>query len=156
MSMSFDGKAFNLQNFGKKLRQLRKERDLTQGEVAKAVEVRQRYVSLWENGAARPSLESVIGLSKLFGVSTDYLLFDNVPREGVEAINDFQLYEKFRETERLEPQERKLVGDLIDGIVFKTRVRDMLLKGDKQKLMQLLEPPKNEVKTPLRKVASKR
>ncbi len=64
-------------------------------------------------------------MSKLFGVSVDYLLFDNVPREGVAAINDIQLYEYFLKTEALPNEKKQLIKDLINAVVFRERVKEM-------------------------------
>jgi transcriptional regulator with XRE-family HTH domain len=116
-----------------KLQELRKEKDLSQDEVGRAVGVDQRNVSGWESGKTKPSLENAAKLAKLFGVSIDYLVFDNVPREGFEAINDFDLYQKFRETEKLEPEDKKFVAHLIDLVLLKVRFKDVLrdeLSGD--------------------------
>jgi transcriptional regulator with XRE-family HTH domain len=123
--MSLNERIFELKNFGRKLRGLREERDLKQSEVAKAVHVGKAYVSSWENGKSKPSLDSIVGLANLFGVSVDYLLFENVPREGVEAINDFELYDYFRKTDLLPPQKKQSVKDLVDAIVFREKVKDI-------------------------------
>ena len=52
----------------------------------------------------------------------NYLIFDNVPREGVESINDFELYEYFRKTEALPKEHKETIKDVIDSIVFRDRV----------------------------------
>ncbi len=75
-------------SFKQKLVELRKERKVSQDDVAKAIRVSKSQVSNWEQGKGNPSLENLLGLAKLFAVSTDYLLFDSVPREGMEVIND--------------------------------------------------------------------
>jgi transcriptional regulator with XRE-family HTH domain len=116
---------FDLKGFGRKLRQLREEKDLTQDEVAKAVGVYKNHVSNWENGKSKPSLDSVIAISRLFAVSIDYLIFGNVPREGVEAINDLDLYEYFRKTEPLPKEKKDAVKMLIDGIVLREKLKDI-------------------------------
>ncbi len=111
--------------FGQKLFQLRKERDLTQDEVGKATGVYKSQVSNWEKDKEKPSIDSIIALAKFFGVSTDYLLFDNVPREGVEAINDFELYEYFRKTETLPKEVKQAIKEIIDAVVLKYRINQM-------------------------------
>lgn len=143
---------FESMNFGEKLRTIREERDLSQADLAKAVGVHQRHVSAWENGINKPSLDNIMHLSKFFGVSIDYLVFDNVPREGVEAINDFELYKKFRETEKLSQEDRKVIGEMVDAFLFKLKVKDMALGGS-----PAIRETEAARKTPsLRKVAGKR
>lgn len=53
---------------------LRKEKGITQLELAEAVKVSRQAVSKWESGGSLPSTESLRGLSELYGVSVDYLL----------------------------------------------------------------------------------
>ena len=60
--------------FGAFLSRLRKEKGMTQLELAEAVEVSRQAVSKWESGSALPSTEKLRSLSELYGVSADYLL----------------------------------------------------------------------------------
>lgn len=60
--------------FGEKLVQLRKQHRLSQDELAARLKVSRQAVSRWETGETMPETENVLGLSRLFQVSTDYLL----------------------------------------------------------------------------------
>ena len=57
-----------------RLKELRKERNLTQTEVANGIGVGQSNVRRWEIGEVLPSSEFVIKLADFFEVSADYLL----------------------------------------------------------------------------------
>ena len=61
-------------SFGEKLQALRKARGWSQEELAGRIHVSRQTLSKWESGGAVPDTENVIALSRLFGVSTDYLL----------------------------------------------------------------------------------
>ncbi len=61
-------------NFGKRLYELRKEKELTQRQVAQALSVSERTVSYWESGQRECSLDMLIAISAYFGVSVDFLL----------------------------------------------------------------------------------
>lgn len=52
----------------------RKRQGLSQIDLADALEVSRQTVSKWETGAALPSAENLLALSKLYGISTDALL----------------------------------------------------------------------------------
>ena len=56
------------------LKQLRKDEELTQQEVADKINVGQVTYARYENGTRRPSSEMLVRLAELFNVSTDYLL----------------------------------------------------------------------------------
>ena len=62
--------------FGEKLQKLRKTKGWTQEELAQKITVSRQALSKWELGTAIPDTENVLQISKLFGVSTDYLLND--------------------------------------------------------------------------------
>jgi transcriptional regulator with XRE-family HTH domain len=74
-----------LQCFSAKLRYLRKQRGMTQEDLARHVASRtQAHISLLELGGSEPSIELVLQLASLFQVTTDYLLNDAIPVERVE------------------------------------------------------------------------
>lgn len=57
-----------------KLQALRKNRGMTQEELAQALYVSRTAVSKWESGRGYPSIESLKQISTFFGVSVDELL----------------------------------------------------------------------------------
>lgn len=61
-------------NFGEKLQALRKARGWSQEELAGRIHVSRQTLSKWESGGAVPDTENIVALSRLFGVTTDYLL----------------------------------------------------------------------------------
>lgn len=60
--------------FAARLKQLRKQRGMTQTEVAAAIGVTRSVVSLYETEMRQPSPGMIVALARLYGVSTDYLL----------------------------------------------------------------------------------
>jgi len=60
--------------FGEKLQTLRKEKGLTQEELAEALFVSRTAVSKWESGRGYPSIDSIKDIAKFFQVSIDDLL----------------------------------------------------------------------------------
>ncbi len=59
--------------------QLRREKQMTQAELAEVLNVSRQAVSRWETGASIPSMDSLIELSKLYGVPVDYFMGKSVP-----------------------------------------------------------------------------
>ncbi len=57
-----------------KLQQLRKQKNITQEELAEALYVSRTAISKWESGRGYPSIDSLKEISKLFSVSIDELL----------------------------------------------------------------------------------
>lgn len=74
---------------GEKLQRLRKRSGLSQEQLAARLTVSRQAVSKWELDDAVPDTENVVQLSRIFGVSCDYLLLDEADeRGGAPAVPD--------------------------------------------------------------------
>lgn len=60
--------------FSKRLYILRREKSLSQKELADEIKVSASSISLWEAGKVIPEAEKILHLAKFFNVSTDYML----------------------------------------------------------------------------------
>ena len=60
--------------FNEKLQELRKQRNMTQDELAQALFVSRTAVSKWESGRGYPNIDSLRGIAAFFSVSLDDLL----------------------------------------------------------------------------------
>ena len=69
-----------------KIINLRKARNMSQEELAEQLGVSRQAVSRWEVGTALPDASNILQLSKLFGVSADYLLNDDYKGEAPTPI----------------------------------------------------------------------
>jgi len=64
--------------FGEKLQQLRKKQGVSQEELAEQLDVSRQAISKWENEGSVPDSGKIVALSRIFSVSTDYLLLEDV------------------------------------------------------------------------------
>lgn len=71
-----------------KLAELRAENNMSQFEVAEALNVSRQAISRWETGRAKPSTEKLIALSRLYGVPLDELVGDEPAcvESGAESV----------------------------------------------------------------------
>lgn len=60
--------------FGERLRQLRKQKKLTQKQLAALIGTKNSIISFYEVGERIPSPEVIMKLATVLGVTTDYLL----------------------------------------------------------------------------------
>lgn len=83
--------------FKEKLQTLRKEHHYSQEQLADQLMVSRQAVSKWESGSSYPETDKVIELSKLFQVSIDYLLNDELEEVSKKEpiINRNLEYENF-------------------------------------------------------------
>ena len=61
-------------DFAKRLKELRKERNLSQMELATATKISQSAIAKWELGKTEPTASALVVLSEFFGESIEYLL----------------------------------------------------------------------------------
>ena len=59
---------------GGRIKQLRKQNNLTQSALANLMRTTQDTISLWELGKSYPDAESIVRMAKLFRTSSDFLL----------------------------------------------------------------------------------
>lgn len=77
-------------NIGHKISSCRKEAKLSQEALASKLNISRQAVSRWETGDTIPETEKIIQLSKLFNVSTDYLLLEENINKQINHIKDNQ------------------------------------------------------------------
>ena len=64
-----------------KLFNLRKEKNITQQELSEILGVSRQAISRWEMGTSFPSIENLLQLSRLYNVSIDFLINDELDSE---------------------------------------------------------------------------
>ncbi|HDK7218151.1 TPA: helix-turn-helix transcriptional regulator [Clostridium botulinum] len=60
--------------FGDRLKELREEKEMTQEELGKLLNVSRQTISGYEAGAIEPSISNLVKLANIFNISLDYLL----------------------------------------------------------------------------------
>ena len=65
--------------FNNKLYNLRKQRGLSQEELANRLNVSRQTISKWEVGESTPDMEKLVALSDLYEISLDELVMDKIP-----------------------------------------------------------------------------
>lgn len=78
---------------GNRIKKLRKDKGLNQSELAVNLNLTRRMISGIESGETNPTLKQIEVLSRYFGVSADYLIFDvddikPTERDILKAIRD--------------------------------------------------------------------
>ena len=121
---------------GEKIAALRKQRGITQEELAETLTVSRQSVSRWEQDAAFPETEKLIRLSRLLSCSIDYLLNNEPekPENAAPSVSAAECCRFIREcgyfflatAEQNQPQLRPM------GFVCAER-NDLLIATDKRK-----------------------
>lgn len=80
-------------NIGERLLELRKQKGLSQEEVADQVGVTRQTVSKWEVGESKPDFDKIIPLCDLFSITTEELLRGE-KNEGEQTLDKEEIYDR--------------------------------------------------------------
>ena len=90
----------NMDNFGERLRAMRMRKGYTQHQLADTLGVSVSAVGMYERGLRKPTPELLVRLSRLFSISTDYLLGIEKQPVSVEEMLK-QIYDSLMESDGL-------------------------------------------------------
>lgn len=111
---------------GEKIKQLRQEKGYSQTFLEKKSGVNSKLLSKYENGRIIPTADTLRKIAEGLDISADYLIFNNVPKDGRCQLNDLELFERFKEVERMDSENRKMIVNLIDAVIIKTKVQQAI------------------------------
>ena len=113
-------------SLGEKIKQLRQEKGYSQTLLEKRSGVNSKLLSKYENGRIIPTADTLRKIAEGLDISADYLIFDNVPKDGRCQLNDLELFERFKEVELMDSENRKMIVNLIDAVIIKTKVQQAI------------------------------
>ena len=76
---------------------LRKEKSISQTELAKRLNVSRQAVSKWEQGTSSPDTERLIQLAEILGTEVEYLATGTHPEPGSVVLNIVETVERVEE-----------------------------------------------------------
>ena len=84
-------------NIGERIMALRKEKNISQTELAKRLNVSRQAVSKWEQGVSSPDTERLIQLAEILGTEVEYLATGTHPEPGSVVLNIVETVERVEE-----------------------------------------------------------
>lgn len=137
-------------NLAQKIIQLRKEKDWNQTELGNAIGITTKHISRYENGKTVPAVAVIKKLAEVFNVSTDYLLFDEAPKENRFHIFDPVYVEFLEKAEALPEEDKRTVRELLQSMILKNQMQTLLESAEQKAGAARRQRPT------LRKVAGRR
>jgi transcriptional regulator with XRE-family HTH domain len=107
-----------------KIKKIRKEKGMSQAELAKKIGINIRMISLYESGKSTPSMETIQKLASLFGVTTDYLCYEGPMNYESMDIKDKSLIPVFEEIDRMNEKEKEVIKFFVEAVAFKRRTKE--------------------------------
>jgi transcriptional regulator with XRE-family HTH domain len=104
---------------------LRKERGLTQAEIAEQIGISVGQIKKYEKGDSAPTLNILARMAMAFGVSADELVFEDGAGPAAQML-DPDLLKRFQQVAGLPERERDAVLVLIDSVIAKQTLREVI------------------------------
>jgi transcriptional regulator with XRE-family HTH domain len=115
-------------SIAEKIKALRKEKKWSQSELSKTIDVHTKHISRYENGKATPGPEILKKMADAFGVSTDYLIYEDVHKNGKIKIDDPELLENFEKITQLKEEDKSTIKNVIKAMVMKNELERVMSK----------------------------
>lgn len=81
-------------NIGERITALRKERNISQSELARRLNVSRQAVSKWEQGSSSPDTAKLIQLAEILDTEVEYLATGTHPEPGSVVLNVVETVER--------------------------------------------------------------
>jgi transcriptional regulator with XRE-family HTH domain len=112
-----------LEGFAQRLRELRKQKNLSQTELGQLAELHYTHIGRFERGASRPSGDTLKRLADALGVTSDYLLEGASDEAAKAKFEDRELLKQFQEVEQLPDEDKIVVKKLLDAFLMKKQIQ---------------------------------
>ena len=112
-------------SLGDKLRNLRKENKWSQDILGEKLGIHGRHIGKYETGKVMPGAETLMKIAKLFDISVDFLLFDDIDKNNFK-LKDKNLLRSFEAVERMDEEDKKVIKSLIDAYIKKQQIENVI------------------------------
>lgn len=106
-------------SLGQKITKIRKEKKLSQVDVASYVGVSRDAISKYERDDIVPSVENANKIAQILGVSLDYLMSED---DSLEVV-DIDMLNRMKEIQRLSEDDKSTVIKIIDAFIRDTKTK---------------------------------
>lgn len=113
-------------NFPNRLKQLRKQHNLSQSQLAERVNLHYNHIGRYERGQSRPTSDALSRLAEALDVSTDYLLDGEEEEAAKASFSDRELLQQFQDIEQLPEKDKHLVKEFLDAFLTKKKIQSLV------------------------------
>lgn len=103
--------------FGKRLGEVRKDKKLSQDELAKKLDMQGAVIGRYERDEVKPSIEVAARIAQVLGISLDYLV------GNTDLLLDADVIKKIQDMQKLDDQDRKSLFNILDAYLRDAKTR---------------------------------
>lgn len=113
--------------FKDRLKKLRIEKNLSQKQLAETIDIHVMNISKYERGENKPSSEILSKIANTLNVTTDFLMSGAIGDQASSSIADKELLAQFHRLEKLSPERKHIIKEVIDAYLFKSTVQSLAI-----------------------------
>jgi transcriptional regulator with XRE-family HTH domain len=107
---------------GDRIKQLRKEKGLSQAELGKLVGLSYAQIGRYEKKGMQPSAEVLNKIAEALGASPDFLLNGSAEEKAANHLSDKELIQQFKEVEQMAEEDKSFVKRFLDAFITKIKL----------------------------------
>jgi transcriptional regulator with XRE-family HTH domain len=109
-------------SFGKRLAELRKEKELSQTDLANQLETSVSVISRYERDEMNPSIDAAMKLAGLLGTTVGYLLGES---DDHDLFKDPEMLKRFKDLKNIGAKEREHILFAIDSMLKNIKLKSL-------------------------------
>lgn len=114
-------------DLGKRILELRKKKNLSQTDLAKAADVSYAQIGRYETKSTQPPAEVLKKIADALDTTVDYLINGDTDEKAKSALKDSELLQQFRAVEQMNETDRAVIKRLIDAFITKGKIKQLAL-----------------------------
>lgn len=112
-------------DFPKRLKDIRRQKNISQNELGKMIDLHYSHIGRYERGQSVPSTETLYKLANALGVTMDWLLEGETRKMAESKLEDKELLFLFQQVEQLPDDDKTVIKKLIDAFITKKKIQTL-------------------------------
>jgi len=114
-----------MSNLGNRILKLRKEKGLSQSDLAAQVGISYAQIGRYETKGAQPPAEILKKIADTLNTTSDYLINGDKDEKAKATLKDCELLQQFKAVEQLDDKDKNTIKDIIDAFIKRSKIRSI-------------------------------
>ena len=115
-----------MKKLSSRIQDLRKQKALTQAELAKKVGVSLTQMARYETKDIQPPANVLMKLAAIFGTTVDFLVNGATEEKAKASLRDSELLQQFKEVEQLNDKDKSVIKTLIEAFLMRKQLQQIV------------------------------
>jgi len=114
-------------DLGKRIIQLRKQKNMSQTDLAKMVGVSYAQIGRYEIKGAQPPAEVLKKIADSLNTTVDYIINGDKDEKARSILNDAELLQQFNAVQQMDDEDKRVIKTMIDAFITKRKIQQLAL-----------------------------